>query len=117
MRLLRKLMKKQGIAPEVLVTDRLRASGATAREGGLTAEHVHGKRKNNRTESSHVPIRRRGRKIRGSWSPGSVRRFLAAHAAVANSFTTCRHLVSAANHSQFQCEAFAVWHKAAELTA
>ena len=76
MRLLRKLMKKQGIAPDVLVTDRLRASGATAREGGLTAEHVHGKRKNNRTESSHVPIRRRGPKIRGLGSPDLPDAFL-----------------------------------------
>jgi putative transposase len=53
--LLRKLLKNQRMVPEELVTDRLRAYGAAARELGLGAEHVQGKRKNNRAEGSHVP--------------------------------------------------------------
>ena len=114
---MRKLLKKQGMAPEALVTDRLRAYGAAARELGLRAEHIKAKRKNNRTESSHVPIRRRERKMQGFRSPGSAQRFLAAHAAVANTFTTCRHLISAANHRQFRTEAFAAWREAADLAA
>ena len=106
LRLLRKLLKTtQGMAPEELVTDRLRAYGAAARELDLSAEHIQGKRKNNRAESSHVPIRRRERKMQGFRSPGSAQRFLAAHAAVANTFTTCRHLISAAAHRQFRTEA------------
>ena len=117
LRLLRKLLKKQGMAPEELVTDRLRAYGAAARELGLSAEHIQGKRKNNRAEGSHVPIRRRERKMQGFRSPGSAQRFLAAHAAVANIFTTCRHLISAATHRQFRTEAFAAWREAAELAA
>jgi putative transposase len=100
-RLMRRLLKKQGIAPEQLVTDRLRTYGAAAREVGLTAEHIQGKRKNNRAESSHVPIRRRERKMQGFRSPGSAQRFLTAHAAVANTFTTCRHLISANTHRPF----------------
>src|SRR4051812_20277668 len=56
LRLLRKLMKKQAMAPMELVTDRLRAYGSAARELGLSGEHIQGKRKNNRAESSHVPI-------------------------------------------------------------
>ena len=74
LRLLRKLLKKQGMAPEELVTDRLRAYGAAARELGLSAEHIQGKRKNNRAEGSHVPIRRRERKMQGFRSPGSAQR-------------------------------------------
>ena len=62
LRLLRKLLKKQGMAPEELVTDRLRAYRAAARELGLSAEHIQGKRKNDRAETSHVPIGRRERK-------------------------------------------------------
>jgi len=46
LRLLRRLLKTQGLAPEVLVTDRLRAYGAAARELGLTAEHIQAKRTN-----------------------------------------------------------------------
>ena len=116
LRLLRKLMKKQGMAPEEL-TDRLRAYGAAARELGLSAEHIQGKRKNNRAESSHVPIRRRERKMQGFRSPGSAQRFLAAHAAFANTFITCRHLISASTHRRFRNEAFAAWREAVELAA
>ncbi len=93
--------EEAGMAPEELVTDRLRAYGA-AGELGLSAEHIQGKRKNNRAESSHVPIRRRERKMQGFRSPGSAQRFLAAHAAVANTFTTCRHLISAATIASFE---------------
>jgi putative transposase len=72
LRLMRKLLKKQGMAAEELVPDRLRAYGAAARELGLSAEHIQGKPKNNRAESSHVPIRRRERKMQGFRSPGSA---------------------------------------------
>ena len=99
LRLMRKLLKNQGKAPEELVTDRLRAYGAAARELGLSAEHIRGKRKNNRAEGSHVPIRLRERKMLGFRSPGAAQRFLAAHAAVANTFTTCRHLITARHPS------------------
>ena len=116
-RLMRKLLKNQGVAPTELVTDRLRAYGAAARELGLGAEHIQGKRKNNRAEGSHVLIRLRERKMLGFRSPGSAQRFLAAHAAVANTFTTCRHLISAASHRQFRADAFRAWREAAELSA
>jgi transposase-like protein len=50
LRLMRKLLKRQGMAPTELVTDRLRAYAAAGRELGLGAEHIQGKRKNNRAE-------------------------------------------------------------------
>lgn len=117
LRLMRKLLKKQGMAPATLVTDRLGAYPAAVRQLGLSSEHVQGKRKNNRAESSHVPIRRRERKMQGFRSAGSAQRFLALHAAVANTFTTCRHLVSATTHRTLRSEAFAAWRQAATLTA
>lgn len=117
LRLLRKLLKRQGMAPAALVTDRLRAYGAAARELGLTAEHIQAKRKNNRAEGSHVPIRRREQKMQGFRSSGSAQRFLAVHAAVANTVSNCRHLVSANTHRQFRAEAFAAWRETAELAA
>ena len=55
--------------------------------------------------------------MQGFRSPGSAQRFLAAHAAVANMFITCRHLSSASTHREFRAEAFAAWRKAAELAA
>jgi putative transposase len=53
----------------------------------------------------------------GFRSPSSAQRFLSACAAVANTFTTCHHLISAATHRQFRAEAFAAWREAAELAA
>ena len=68
-------------------------------------------------QAQQAAIRRREHKMRGFRSPGSAPRFLAAHAGVANAFTTPRHLISAATHRQFRSEAFATWHEAAELAA
>src|SRR3984885_11404097 len=52
-KLMRKLLKKQSFAPDVLVTDRLRSYGAAKAEIGLSARHERGLRKNNRAENSH----------------------------------------------------------------
>jgi putative transposase len=58
-KLMRKLLKKQGFAPDVVVTDKLRSYGAAKAEIGLSARHEQGLRKNNRAENSHQPTRRR----------------------------------------------------------
>jgi putative transposase len=49
-KLMRKLLKKQGFAPEVLVTDKLRSCGAAKSEIGLSARHERGLRQSNRAE-------------------------------------------------------------------
>src|SRR5215218_3806074 len=50
LRLMRKLLKKQGSAPDELVTDKLGSYGAARRELRLSARHEQGLRKNNRME-------------------------------------------------------------------
>ena len=85
-KLMRKLLKKQGFAPETLVTDRLRSYGSAKTQLGLSARHEQGLRKNNRAENSHLPVRRRERKMQRFKSPGSAQRFLSVHAAVQNIF-------------------------------
>ncbi len=50
-KLMRKLLKKQGYAPTVLVTDKLRSYGAARAAIGLTARHEQGLRANNRAEN------------------------------------------------------------------
>jgi putative transposase len=72
LKLMRKLLKKQGYAPGVIVTDKLRSYGAAKRTLGLSATHVQGLRANNRAENSHQPVRRRERKMQGFKSPGSA---------------------------------------------
>ncbi len=87
-KLMRKLLKKQGFAPDVLVTDKLRSYGAAKSAMGLSARHEQGLRRNNRAENSHQPTRRRERKMQRFKSPGSAQRFLSVHAAVQNKDST-----------------------------
>ena len=61
-RLLRKLLKNQGIRPKKIVTDRLGSYGAALKLLGLKHLHDVGGRKNNRAECSHVPIREQSRR-------------------------------------------------------
>lgn len=81
-KLMRKLLKKQGFAPDVLVTDKLRSYAATKSEMRLTARPEPGLRRNNRADNSHQPTRRRERKTQRFKSPGSAQRVLSVHAAV-----------------------------------
>ena len=85
-KLMRKLLKKHGFAPNALVTDRLRSYTAAKSELRLTARHEQGLGRNNRAENSHLPVRRRERKMQRFKSPGSAQRFLSVHAAVQNAF-------------------------------
>src|SRR5829696_5475673 len=87
LRLMRKLLKKQGYAPEVLVTDKLGSYGAARRELRLSGRHEQGVRQNNRAENSHQSVRRRERKQQRFKSAQSAQRFLAMHGPVHNTFT------------------------------
>ena len=109
LRLMRKLLKRQGLSPTSIVTDRYRAYDAALRDLGLSHLHCRGKRLNNRAESSHVPIRRRERKMQGFRSAGSAQRFLSSHSAVYNTFNICRHLTSASTHRILREHAFDAW--------
>ncbi len=112
LRLMRKLLKKQGFAPDVLVTDKLRSYGAAKSAMGLSARHEQGLRRNNRAENSHQPTRRRERKMQRFKSPGSAQRFLSVHAAVQNTFNVQRHLTSRRTLRVFRDEAFRTWRAA-----
>ncbi|MVA49138.1 IS6 family transposase, partial [Agrobacterium vitis] len=60
-RLMRKLVKAQGRAPRVMITDKIRSYGAAKREVMPGVEHRSHKGLNNRAENSHQPVRRRER--------------------------------------------------------
>jgi putative transposase len=62
-RLMRKLLRKQGFAPKLPVTDKLRSYGSAFRQLKLTCPYEHGLRKNNRAGNSHQPVGRRERKM------------------------------------------------------
>jgi putative transposase len=113
LKLMRRLLKRQGYLPEAIVTDRLRSYGAAFRDLGLTDRHVTGGRSNNRAEVSHQPTRHRERQRGGFRSPGSAQRFLATHAAVYNHFNVQRHLISRRTLRGLRYQAFAGWREVA----
>jgi transposase-like protein len=112
LRLMRKLLKKQGFTPKLLTTDKLGSYGAAVRHLRLTCRHEQGLRKNNRAENSHQVVRRRERKMQRFKSARSAQRFLSVHAAVHNTFNLQRHLVSRATLRTFRAEAAAQWQYA-----
>jgi putative transposase len=85
-RLLRKLLKKQGRAPRVMVTDKLRSYGAAKKEIMPGVEHRQHKGLNNRAENSHQPTRRRERQMKRFKSARHVQRFVSIHDPIANLF-------------------------------
>ena len=109
LRLMRKLLKKQGYAPDQIVTDKLGSYGAARRELGLCARHEQYLRKNNRAENSHQAVRRRERKQQRFKSPASAQRFLSMHAPVHNTYNLQRHLVSRRTLRTFRTEAAQAW--------
>ena len=86
LRLMRKPLRKQGFAPKLLVTDKLRSYACAFRALRLTCRHEQGLRKNNRAENSHQAVRRRERKLQRFKSARSAQRFLSMHGEVHNTF-------------------------------
>jgi transposase-like protein len=112
LRLMRKLLRMQGSVPKLLVTDKLRSYGSAFRQLQLTCPHEQGRRKNNRAENSHQPVRRRERKMQRFKSARSAQRFLSMHAAVHNTFNLERHLVLRSTLRIVRAEATSEWRNA-----
>ncbi|MDB5394831.1 MAG: family transposase [Rhodospirillales bacterium] len=109
LKLLRKLLKRRGCAPRIVVTDLLKSYGAALRELGFAGRHEQGLRANNRAENSHRPPRRREHKMQRFKSAGSAQRFLAAHAIGYNVFNVERHLVASPTLKRFRGAAHRAW--------
>jgi len=78
-RLLRKLLRKQGYAPDEIVTDGLASYGAALDTLGGRSRHRPSRlRDNNRAENSHLSVRRRERKMQRFKSQGQAQRFVVA---------------------------------------
>src|SRR5438309_9826856 len=112
-RLLRKLLKKQGRATRVLITDKLKSYAAARREIMPGVEHRQHKGLNNRAENSHQPTRRRERIMKRFKSPRQAQRFLSTHDQVANVFHLHRDHLPAVEYRAVRAQAFAMW---AEIT-
>jgi len=104
LKLIRKLLKKQGLQPSVIVAGKLPSYGAALRELCFSRYHDVGGRKNNCAEISHQPVRRRERKMQRFKSTGSAQLFLSVHSSIYNHFNIQRHLISRNTLRQF-CDA------------
>jgi putative transposase len=112
-RLLTRLLKKQGIAPKRMITDKLRSYGAARRQVMPHVEHRSHKGLNNRAENSHVPLRKRERTMQGFRSPGGLQRFVSVFSAVRNLFVPPRSKRSAFQNRVHRIQAIAEWKAAA----
>jgi putative transposase len=75
LKLMRRLLRNQPVEPSSITTDGLGSYVAALQELGLRHLHRPGRlRENNRAENSHLPIRRRERKMQGFKSIPSAQR-------------------------------------------
>ncbi|MCZ7481337.1 IS6 family transposase [Rhizobium rhizogenes] len=112
-RLMRKLLKSQGRAPRVMITDKLRSYDAAKRDIMPAVEHRSHKRLNNRAENSHQPIRRRERIMKRFKSQRHLQRFVSIHDPIANLFHIPQHDIPSSHHRELRLEAWNLWAKIA----
>ena len=116
-RLLTRLLKKQGMAPKRMVTDKLRSYGAAKRQVMPHVEHRSHKGLNNRAENSHLPFRKRERTRQGFRSIGSLQQFLSIFSSVRNLFVLSHANRSASQLRTHRRKAMAEWNAVAHQFA
>jgi putative transposase len=91
----RKIIKKVGFAPKVVVTDKLKSYQAAMRKLGLKPNHRQHKGLNNRAKLSHQWTRLRERKMRRFKSVAQAQKFLSAAEMIYQQSQPKRHQLSA----------------------
>jgi putative transposase len=116
-RLLTRLMKKQGMAPKRIITDKLSSYGAARRQVLPRVEHRSHKGLNNRAENSHLPLRKREKMMQGFQSVGGLQQFTSVFSAARNLFVPPRSHRSALATHVYRLRAMAAWKSAAGVLA
>ena len=116
-RLLTRLMKKQGMAPRRIITDKLPSYGAARRQVMSGVEHRSHKGLNNRAENSHLPLRKRESIMQGFRSAGGLQQFTSVFSAVRNLFVPPHSYQSALATHRHRLQAIAAWKAAAGVLA
>ncbi len=112
-RLMRKLLKSQGRAPRVMITDKLRSYGTAKREIMPGVERRSHEGLNNRAENSHQPTRRRERIMKRFKSQRHLQRFVSIHDPSAKLFHIPRHGITFSHHRELCSAAMNLWAKIA----
>ena len=116
-RLLRKLLKRQGDVPRVMITDKLASYGATKREFMSSVEHRSHKGLNNRCENSHQSTRRREKVMKRFKSARHLQRFVSIHDPIANLFYLPRHEMPSSEFREMRDLAMQMWSEIAQVPA
>jgi putative transposase len=114
-RFFRKLLKKQGFVPRVIVTDKLRSYEAAKKQVMKNVEHRTHKGLNNRAENSPQPTRTRERRMRRFKSPGQAQRFLSAFGPIRDHFHPKQHQLTAKRYRQELRQRFEDWREVVGL--
>ncbi|GLR46070.1 hypothetical protein GCM10007880_65880 [Mesorhizobium amorphae] len=112
-----KLLKGQGRAPRVMITDKLGCYAVAGREIMPDVEYRRHKGLNNRAENSHQPIRRREKIMKRFKLARQLQRFASIHNPIANPFHFPRHALSSRDHRNLRSAATATWREIAHLAA
>jgi putative transposase len=113
----RKLLKPQGFAPRVIITDKLKSYGAAKRKLLKGVEHRQHKGLNNRAENSHRPTRVRERRMGRFKSPGQAQRFLSAFEPIRGHFHPHQHKLPATEYRETMSQRFESWRELTGLNA
>jgi putative transposase len=105
-------MKRYG-RPEVVVTSKLRSYRSALRELGRAGRPETGKRRNNRAENSHQPLRRREKIMTRFRSARSLQKFAVVHSSLHNHFNLDQHPHSRPNFKGTRVSALAEWRQLA----
>lgn len=106
---MRKLLKQQGSAPRVLITDKLGSYAAAKNKLMPGIEHRSHKGLNNRAENSHLAVRCRERVMKRFKSSRQCQCFISIHGPIANLFHHPRNLLTSAQHRQRRTASMATW--------
>jgi len=107
----RKLLKKQGFVPRVMVTDKLKSYSAMKRELLPSVDHRQHKGLNNRAENSHQPTRGREKRRRRFKSPGHAQRFLSSFELIRQHFHPKQHRLPANQYRLVMHQRFLCWRE------
>src|SRR3984885_6115090 len=110
-RFFRKLLRRAGREPRVIVTDKLRRYSAAKRKLLPRVIHRQSWYLNNRAENSHQPTRQRERRMKRFKSLEHAQRFLEVHGILAAHFRPKRHLLSAARYQAERRTPFQTWQE------
>ena len=110
LKFLRKTMKRYG-SPHVVVTDKLRSYGAAMKIIGNAQKQETGRWRNNRSENSYQPFRRRERAMLRFRQMKSLQKFSAVHSSVHNHFNLERHLYNRENFKLNRAVVLTEWRQ------